>query len=916
MLLRQVLVALTFVACAWADCRPANTVYAHREGDLFNDAREADLGDAVAEQLEPDLRLIQAPSETAFLAELSKQLLGNSPSTGIQFRFALADSPYANAFVLPGGRVYITRKLVAALQTPDQLAAVVGHEMGHALAHQSTFEISAAMRRLLKIDAVNTREDVFHDYSLLMGAYQRSQEAQDGDRRMHQDQGLADRISVELLTAAGYDADALATVLDRIAGLNGRHGSFFSDVFGLSKPEQKRIRDLQKAVSMLPDTCPTHAPVLTNSDFKAWQDRVLKLLGSEEPSKLNGLLAVRDLKPPLVNALEYVHFSPDGKYALAQDPATIHVLSISPFAPLFDIAAPRAARPQFSPDSAFVSFVSDSLRYEKWNISERRQVEVRELQVVPGCWIHRLSPAGDLFACLQPDLTLVVTRTDSDTVVFKQKIDQHAPSPLDSKPDWSSLAFGLIAPTMDFSPGGSWLLLTRTGLFADTLLVDLRTSKAVRLSSRARMNLSSSFVFLTDDSVLVTHHWQQNASALVQLPGGDVATRVVIPSGEVQPLSDARYVLVKTDGKWAAIVVNLAEKAVVLGSLVPALDIRDDLRLVEDGAGELTLRRAKAAIGAVSVGSPLLGDTTAEAFSPTLDWIALSNSARAGAWDTHTGNGYPLPPFERAAFAERATLHVATATKLDRPSESVDIDLSTRAVTKSTRIPDTDAKPPVHFWVGATRIVVDRQDNSITYTGYRDAGQKIWSATFKSPAFGARSFSSGHLALICPAQSADGIDVIKNTPELRHEQQKLGRDAWLVQVRDTGSGKVEVNRLVTMDRKTSVFVQNLVMEKSELAVAGNWLVIPQSLNRLLIEDWQTGAVTTQTFGHAIAFNELTTKLVVHNRERELKLFTLQSGRETEPLTFPERVVAAGFDTEGKHLAVVTADQKVYTLQVP
>jgi len=48
-----------------------------------------------------------------------------------RYQFRLLNSWRANAFSLPGGRVYITRGLYARLESDEQLAAVIAHEMGH-----------------------------------------------------------------------------------------------------------------------------------------------------------------------------------------------------------------------------------------------------------------------------------------------------------------------------------------------------------------------------------------------------------------------------------------------------------------------------------------------------------------------------------------------------------------------------------------------------------------------------------------------------------------------------------------------------------------------------------------------------------------------------------------------------------------
>ncbi len=241
-----VLCALSLYAAA--DCRLPADLFAHRANDLFSDAREGDLGDAVDEQIARGVRVIEAPQETAFLARFAAQLLANAPATNIKFRFTLIDAPDANAFSLPGGHIYVTRKLVALLQGPDEVAAVIGHEMGHILSHQGALAMSREMRRVLKIDSLPSREEVFKQYALLSEAYLDPRNQRTVKDREREDQVGADRISVSLLIAAGYNPEALVTSLDRITGSGGEHGNLFTDMFGMTPAEGKRIRELEKTV--------------------------------------------------------------------------------------------------------------------------------------------------------------------------------------------------------------------------------------------------------------------------------------------------------------------------------------------------------------------------------------------------------------------------------------------------------------------------------------------------------------------------------------------------------------------------------------------------------------------------------------------------------------------------------------------
>jgi predicted Zn-dependent protease len=88
-------------------------------------------------------------AENAYLEQIGTRLLAVLPPTHIKFHFVLVDSVEINGFSLAGGRVYITRKLVANAHNEDEVAGVIAHEMGHILSHQfanendSRYETSA-----------------------------------------------------------------------------------------------------------------------------------------------------------------------------------------------------------------------------------------------------------------------------------------------------------------------------------------------------------------------------------------------------------------------------------------------------------------------------------------------------------------------------------------------------------------------------------------------------------------------------------------------------------------------------------------------------------------------------------------------------------------------------------------------------
>ena len=94
-----------------------------------------------------------APTSDATLAALRRQHRAQrsrsvSHLPDLEWHFTVLDDPDVNAFAMPGGYIYITRGILAHLNSEAQLAGVLGHEIGHVTArHTAAAHHPAAARR-------------------------------------------------------------------------------------------------------------------------------------------------------------------------------------------------------------------------------------------------------------------------------------------------------------------------------------------------------------------------------------------------------------------------------------------------------------------------------------------------------------------------------------------------------------------------------------------------------------------------------------------------------------------------------------------------------------------------------------------------------------------------------------------------
>jgi hypothetical protein len=293
------------------DCLPTVALPAASDANIFSPEQETMLGEAVAEQIQKDYRVIEDPELLAFLNDMGERLNKNLPLTSLRLRFFLVDLPDANAFVLPGGRIYVSRKLVAQAESADELAGVIGHELGHLVAHESAIDTTRLFKEVLGVTSVTDRRDIFEKYNQLIDNVRRKPGAFRA-REREKGQMAADQAGFYAVVKAGYDPTALSRFWDRVTETRGKTGGFFSDLFGSTRPEERRLREMLKAVSGLPASCVAARPASSSDEFKKWQSAVIAYTGAGRRESLHGLLAKQQLTPQLRSDIIHRRFSPDG----------------------------------------------------------------------------------------------------------------------------------------------------------------------------------------------------------------------------------------------------------------------------------------------------------------------------------------------------------------------------------------------------------------------------------------------------------------------------------------------------------------------------------------------------------------------------------------------------------------------------
>ncbi len=169
----------------------------------------------------------------SYVNEIGQKMARQSERKDVTYRFTVLDSPIVNAFALPGGYVYITRGILSIANNEAELAAVIGHEIGHVAArHQASRYSQGVLTQLgatvlsAAIGVPAASQAIGLGSNLYMSSYSRGQESQ------------SDQLGVRYLSRAGYDPMAMSnflrgmnidqTIEARLAGKQEMRASYLS----------------------------------------------------------------------------------------------------------------------------------------------------------------------------------------------------------------------------------------------------------------------------------------------------------------------------------------------------------------------------------------------------------------------------------------------------------------------------------------------------------------------------------------------------------------------------------------------------------------------------------------------------------------------------------------------------------------
>ena len=185
-----------------------NPATGERDLVLMSEDQELAIGRSSHAAILKEYGAYADPKLAAYVQKVGERVAANSHRSNLIYRFTVLDSADVNAFALPGGYIYVTRGILAFLNSEAELAAVLGHEIGHvtarhAVRQQTTATLAGIAGAILS--SQSGVQGVGNIANLLGTALVR------GYGREHELE--ADRLGANYIAKTGYASDAMLGVI-------------------------------------------------------------------------------------------------------------------------------------------------------------------------------------------------------------------------------------------------------------------------------------------------------------------------------------------------------------------------------------------------------------------------------------------------------------------------------------------------------------------------------------------------------------------------------------------------------------------------------------------------------------------------------------------------------------------------------
>lgn len=217
-----------------------------KEVIFINTKSEISLGKDISKQIQSRLKVLKDPQKQFRLDYIGQKIAKSSDRQDLTYQFKIIADKELNAFAIPGGFVYVNSGLMDNA-TDDELAGVLGHEIGHIAARHSVKKLQTSLGYQIimniamgvsKNKSLGNATDII--FNLVNLGYSRK------------DEFLADKLAAKYTQKSGFNPYGIITFFYKLKREAESKGTNYKLVFLNSHPPiEERIKNIKKEITLL-----------------------------------------------------------------------------------------------------------------------------------------------------------------------------------------------------------------------------------------------------------------------------------------------------------------------------------------------------------------------------------------------------------------------------------------------------------------------------------------------------------------------------------------------------------------------------------------------------------------------------------------------------------------------------------------
>lgn len=248
-----------------------NPVTGKREFMLISESEEIAMGKKYDPQICQMYGVYNDQKIANYVNDLGQRMAKISHRPYLNYEIKVMDSPVINAFAVPGGYVYITRGILAYMNSEAELAGVMGHEIGHVTARHSAKQQSEAQLAQIGMGIGSVFIEGFDQYAgfagqavgLLFLKFGRDDERQ------------SDRLGVEYSTKIGYNSNEMSKFFKVLDKMQSNGSNSLPDFLSTHPNPGERVVTVKN---------------LTDKEQKKYQGQTFKINRNEYLNQIDGIV--------------------------------------------------------------------------------------------------------------------------------------------------------------------------------------------------------------------------------------------------------------------------------------------------------------------------------------------------------------------------------------------------------------------------------------------------------------------------------------------------------------------------------------------------------------------------------------------------------------------------------------------------